>query len=310
MPVAFDLFNELTQLMEDKILEPRYRAMRFENGELIPTRADLKPGAKEIAYPQLKEIGDAEIMSDAAVDIPLVEITGEYDRYPIYMVMSSFYVTFQESRVLSRVIIDDIERRMALARKVIAQRTNFVTALGKNGLNFDGMLTNPLVTVDNSTFNIYTSTYQQVLDFFVSIIESLTGNYVINEPSDVVINADIHSRLIALENAQGTRNVKERLEEIYSGLTFTKVPETEASFIDAAITRPGTGKDRIFLYPKEEMVLHRHIESVIADLVPEQFSRSASINGQLASLYYMFSCITPGIIVYPDDIRYVDIPAK
>lgn len=307
---ALDLFNELTQLMGDKILEPRYRAMRWENGELVPTRANLEPGTKEIAYPQLKEIGDAEIMSDAATDIPLVEITGEYDRYPTYMVMSSFYLTFQESRVLNRVVIDDVERRMALARQVIAQRTNFVTALGKSGLDFDGTLTNPLVTVDNSTFNIYTSTYQDVLDFFVSIIESLTGNYVTDEPSDIIINADIRSRLIALENPQGSRNVMQRLVEIYPGLTFTKVPETEASFIDAAITRPGIGKDRIFLYPKEESVLHRHIESVIADLVPENFAKSASIKGQLATIYYMFSCITPGIIDYPDDVRYVDIPAK
>lgn len=309
MPVALDLFNELTQLM-DRVLEPRYRAMRFENGELIPTKVDLEPGVKEIAYPQLNEIGDAEIMSDAATDIPMVEITGEYDRYPVYMMMSSFPVTFQESRMLSRSVVDSFERRMAVARRVIAQRTNLITALGKDGLNFDGALTNPSITVDNSTFNIYTDTYQNVLDFFVSIVESLTDNYVTDEPSDMLVNTDQNSRMIALENPQGTRNIKQRLMEIFPGLTITKVPEVEAARIDSVITRPGVGKDRIFLYPKEDMVLHRHLEQTIAGLVPEEFARTATIRGQIARLYMMFSCITPAIVDYPSDCRYVDIPTK
>lgn len=307
--MPLDLFNELTQLMP-QVLEPRYRAMKFENGVLIPTMVDLDPGIKEIAYPEIKQIGDAEIMSDAATDIPMVQITGSYNRYPVYMMMSSFPVTFQESRLLSRTIIDGIEQRMTVARIVIVQRTNMITALGKTGMNFDGALTNPLIAVDDSTVDIYADTYQNVLDFFVSTVESLTGNYVTDEPSDMLINSDQHALMISLENAQGTRNIKQRLQEIFPGLTITKIPEGEAAYIDGAISRPSAGKDRIFLYPKEARIIHRHLEAAIADLVPEEYTRTATIDGQVARVYMMFSCLTPAIVNFPNDCRYVDIPAR
>lgn len=310
MPVAFDLYDELTQRM-DKILEPRYRAMYFENGDLIPTMADLEPGVKELAYPRMEEIGDAAIMGDAASDIPMIQITGDIDRYPIYMIMSAFPVTFQESRMLSRSQIDSFQRRMTAARRAIAQYTNKVTALGLTTLNFPGALTNSLITTDNSAVNIYTSDYQTVLDFFVSIIRSLTDNYVTSTPTDMVVNVDVCSRLISLENAQGTRNVKERLEEIFPELLITETKEMETAQIDGSgITRPGTGKDRIFLYPKEDMVLSRHIEETVAALAPEEYVRTATIKGQLARVYPMFSCVSPAIFDYPDDCRYIDIPAK
>lgn len=310
MPLALDLFNELTQLMP-KVLKPRYEALWFENGTLVPTIADLQPGVKELAYPRIEEIGDAAIMGDAATDIPLVYVTSDYDRYPVYMVMSSFAITFQESRALTRLKIDSFQMRMSRARLAIAQRINRYTALGVDYLDFPGTLTNSLVTVDNSSVDIYTADYQTVLDFFVSTIRSLVGNYVTMLPTDMLVNVDIMSRLISLENTQGTRNVKERLEQIFPGLTISEVSQTEASAIDGAVAaRPSAGKDRIFLYPKESMCLNRHIERAIAVLAPEEYVRTATIAGQLSRVYPMFSCISPTIFDYPQDVRYVDIPAK
>lgn len=314
MPIAFDLYDELTQKM-DKVLEPRYRSMLFENGTLIPTFTDLEPGVKELAYPRISEVGDAEIMSDATTDIPMVYLSGEIDRYPVYMVMSSFPVTFQESRMLTRSQIDSMERRMARTRWAISQRINKATALGAPSINFPGSLINPLVTTDNSSVNIYTAAYDVVLDFFVATIRSLVGNYVTELPTDMIVNANIMTRLVSLSNAQQTVNVKERLEQIFPDLSISETPEVDAAQIDAAYaaggsSRAGTGKDRIWLYPKESMVLNRHIEELIANLAPEEYIRSAMVKGQLARIFPMFSCVSPAIFDYPQDCRYIDILVK
>lgn len=314
MPITFDLYDELTQKM-DKVLEPRYRSMHFENGDFIPTLTDLEAGVKELAYPRISEVGDAEIMSDAATDIPMVYLSGEIDRYPVYMVMSSFPITFQESRMMSRSQIDSMTRRMQATRRAIAQRINKSTALGASSVNFPGTLINNLVTADNSSVNIYTSAYDVVLDFFVATIRSLVGNYVTELPTDMIVNHNIMTRLVSLSNTQQTTNVKERLEDIFPELVISETPETDAAQIDAAYSasggsRPGTGKDRIWLYPKESMVLNRHIEQSIASLAPEEYVRSATVAGQLVRIYPMFSCISPTIFDYPQDCRYVDIPVK
>ncbi|NEP10869.1 MAG: DUF2184 domain-containing protein [Symploca sp. SIO2C1] len=305
------LYEDLTQRME-KILEPRYRTMHFENGDLIPTMVDLDPGMKEIAYDKINEFGDADLVSDAATNIPVVDISLDEDRYPIYMVAAGFPLSLQEERAYNAnhyhaSSLNRFERRMAVARKAIAQRTNQFTALSVPNINFPGFLTNSLVSTDNSAFNLYTSTYQQCLDFFVDIIESLTDNFVTDYPTDMLVPKDVHHRMVSLENGLGTVNLMERLEQLYPDLMITKTKELEAALIDSSgITRPGAGKDRIMLYPKEPDILNRHIEEQVAQLAPEEYIRTDG----LRRIYPMFSCITPAIFDYPTDCRYIDIPVK
>ena len=309
--MAAFLYEDLTQRME-KVLEPRYRTMYFENGDLIPTMVDLAPGMKEIAYEKINEFGDADLVSDAATNIPVVDISLDEDRYPIYMVASGFPLSLQEERAYNAqhyhaFNLDRFQRRMAVARKAIAQRTNKFTALGVPNLNFPGFLVNGLVATDNSAFNIYTSTYQQCLDFFVDVIESLTDNFVTDYPTDLLLPKDPHHLIVSLENSLGTISVKERLEQLYPDLMITKVKELEAAQIDSSgITRPGVGKDRIMLYPKEPDIINRHIEEEVAMLAPEEYIRTDG----LRRIYPMFSCITPAIFDYPTDCRYIDIPVK
>lgn len=310
MPNALDIYGGLTQVM-DEVVRPRYQKTLFENGDLIPTIGNLLPGIKEIAIPKIQEVGGADIASDAASNIKLIYITTDYDRYPVYMFMSGFGVTFQESRSFGRTDLDGIKPRMALARLAIAQETNIATAIGRANVNFPGVLTNSLVQADNSAVNIYTSTFDQVLDFFTQTIRSLTRNYITSDPTDMVVSFDVMTRIMSLKNSLGTSSVYQELKALFPRLLISEAPQTEAAVIDASgITRPGVGKDRLLLYVKEPTVLSRKIEKKIAELAPEEFVSTATIAGQLTRIYPLFSCATPAVINYPQDVRYIDLPVK
>jgi hypothetical protein len=306
------LYEDLTQRLP-RVLEPRYQTLYFENGTLIPTMTDLEPGNRELAYDQIGEYGDAGITGDAATNIPIVDITLAENRYPIYMVASGFPITFQEERAYGAShyhapTLDRFQRRMSVARKAIAQRVNRLTAYGVSTLDrFTGFLTSPEVPLDNNSFNIYTAPYDQALDFFVGIIESLTDNFVSMEPTELLMPKDPYKRMMSLQNGAGSDVLKTAIEDMYPELTITKIQELEADRIDGSgITRPSTGKDRIMLYPKDPSVVHRHLEQNIAELVPESFIRTDG----LRKIYTLFSCITPAIFDYPQDLRYIDIVKK
>jgi hypothetical protein len=308
------LYNDLTQLMP-KILEPRYETLYFENGDLIPTQTDLIPGAREIAYERFSEFGDADFVSDATTNIPIVDISIDEDRYPIYMLASGFPLSLQEQRAYNHrsrggttpSTFNRYERRMAAARKVVAMRTNRATSMGYMGqnLNFPGMLTNAIVPTVNSAFDMNSGTFNTILDFMIATIESLTDNFVSMEPTELLLPPNVRKKMLSTYNTNGTKTVMQALDEQYPDLEVQKIRETSATALDAVGTIPNrvTGKDRLMLYPKESSVLNRHIESSVAELAPEEFIRTDG----LRRIYPMFSCITPTIFDYPQDCRYVDI---
>ncbi len=359
------LYEDLTQRLS-RVLEPRYQTLFFENGDLIPTLTDLEPGNKEIAYDQIGEFGDADLVGDGTTNIPIVDISIDRNRYPIFMVASGFPITFQEERAYNATHyhlpdLDRFQRRMAAARKAIAMRINRYTAFGIPGAyNAPGFLTNPDVPTDNNSFNLYGCTYQQALDFFVYTIESISDNFVSMAPTDMLLPKEPYKKIMSLQNGALSDPLKVVLERMYPNLTITKVQELEAMRIDVAMTtpisaipgspqsgqaaignnnplynvtqaaagqpasmipgnatnppflpagmmmRPGVGKDRIMIYPKDPEVQHRHIEQSIAELLPEEYIRTDG----LRRIYTLFSCITPAIFDYPQDARYIDIPPR
>ncbi|MGL5926333.1 major capsid family protein [Chroococcidiopsis sp.] len=305
------MYNMLTQVLE-RTLEVRYPTLYFENGELVPTMTDLQPGIRELLYDRITELGDADITNDAATNIPVVEIGTEEDRYPVFMVASGFPVSFQQERAWSRARangdINRYQRLVGAARKAIAQRINRFTALGISTLpSFPGFLTNPLVPLDNSSFNPYTADYQATLDFLVGLLESQTDNFVSEEPTEILLPLNIYKKWMTLMNGLGSMSLRQQVDDLYPELVTWKIQELSAAQIDAAgITRPSTGKDRIMIYPKSPDIVHRHIEQKVAEMVPEQYLR---VDG-LRKIYTLFSCVTPAIFDYPQDCRYIDIMVK
>lgn len=308
------LYDDLTQRLP-KVLEPEYEQLVFENGTLIPTETDLIPGAREIAYESFTEFGDADFIEDAAVNFPVVNISVEEDRYPIYMVGAGFPMSLQDERAYQNAgrlsattMLDRFQRRMQAARNAIAQRVNRLMAAGRGSLNFPGLINNPNVTVESTTFNPYTSTYVQFVDYMVSVIESLTDNLVSREPTTLVVPTDFRTRLLSVMNENGTRSVYSYMREIYPQLDIRKQKEASDAFLTQQNVSHTAGHDRLLIYPNDGQVLHRHIESAIAQLAPPDYIRVDSES--LRKLYPMFSCVTPPIVDYPNDMKYISIPKK
>ncbi len=91
------LYRALEQNMPG-VLSRRYRDLPFENGKVVPTKPDLKPGAAEVVRDTIDEVGDADIISDGAFDIPIVDVSAGEDRYKVFMFASAFSYTFAQER--------------------------------------------------------------------------------------------------------------------------------------------------------------------------------------------------------------------
>ncbi len=316
MPVAntTSLYYDLTQRL-NKILEQEYEELRFENGTLIPTEVDLELGATEISYDKITGWGDADLVNDIATNIPIVDLAVSEDKYPIYMVASGFAVSLNESfldrrrdRRLHVAGLSLYNRRMRLAREVIAQRTDRFTALGIPGLNFPGILGNPLVSTENSTFDLYNAPFDDLVQFFVESIESMDDDNVSGLPTTMLLPPDPYKLLKSRRNPDGNMTAWKAIMEQYENLQIYKTSYLKADVLDESpIQRPtGAGKDRIILYARRSNVLNRHVYRQVASLAPPEYVR---VEG-LRRLFTMFSLITPGIIDRTTRVRYIDIPTK
>lgn len=311
------LHGHLTQMMP-KILEPRNEDLKFENGYLIPTVADLMPGAREVAYERYSDWGDASIFGDGATNIPVVEIQLDEDRYPTFAIGSGFPVSFQEERAMEsmtgfmrRTSLDRFAARMSATRKVISQRINRLIAYGRPQLGFQGFVNNALISPTVVTTgpgsaagssSLGQASYSQLCEFFVDQIESITDNFASREPTQMLISSTLHRRL-RVQSTNGDQSVRSFLREEFPNLDIEKVREVgNASLVQNGVTSVGD-RDRIILYPKTQEVVHRHMEASIAELLPEDYIR---IDG-MRRIYPMASFVTPAIIDYPLDVRYVDV---
>lgn len=315
------LYDDLTQRLA-RILEQRYESLLFENGSLIPTLFDLVPGARELVFDSITEYGDADLWTMESTNIPIVDISIAEDRYAIYAVASGFPITFQEERAynsnLARRRINRFDRRMSAARKVIAMRVDRFTAFGRSPLAMRGFVNNTAVPIVNATdiggaANVAIATYNQLCDFFVAQIETITDNFVSSEPTTMLVSSMVN-RQLGKQNPNGTKSVRQFLKEEYPNLEIIKTKQLSNAELLAGGLTVGTvnanqvpaNSDRIILYPKDGNVVHRHLEQRVAELVPPDYIR---VDG-MRKIYTMFQCFTPVVIDYTYDVRYVNVPVS
>jgi hypothetical protein len=302
------LYRALEQKLP-MVLGKRYRELKFENGTIVPTTADLEPGAAEIVRETVEEIGDADIVSDGAFDIPIVDVSASEDRYKIFMVASAFSYTFQQERAYEKGNFQVNDRKMKLARRSIAERHNRIGAYGDTRLNVPGFLNNPLINLDNNSFDPYNAatTPDQIAAFFIDTIKALhTASNNVEMPSDCLISVPLYFLLIKLRMSNSSMTLMEYIEKALSDneITFNlrKCEECNSSALEArGVQAGGTNKDRIVLYPKDPEVVERHIE--LPKMMPMEWVNVK----EGRRVYPMFSCTTQTVINYPGAMRYIDI---
>lgn len=301
------LYNKLAQKLPG-VLAKRYRELKFENGSIVPTEADLKAGAAEVVRDTMSEIGDAEIIGDGAFDMPVVDVSAGEDRYKTIMVGSAFSYTFQQERAFELGNAELTDRRMFAARRSIAERHNQLSAYGDARVGITGMLNNASVMLNNSSFNANTASSDDLTGFFVDELKAAHRNSNnVEMPMDVLIPTGLFFLLIKKRVADSAQSaltyIKLALSEEDIKFNLIKCEEVDSANLEArGVQAGGTNKDRVTFFVKDPEVIERHIE--LTQLMPAEWVSVKS--GR--RVYPMFSCTTPTIINYPGAMRYIDIP--
>lgn len=303
------LYRALEQKMPE-VLKRRYRDLIFENGRVVPTMADLEPGAAEIVRDTLDEVGNADILGDGAFDIPIVDVSGSEDRYKIWMIASAFSFTFQQERALdfagNKAQIED--RKQMLAKRSIAERHHRIAAYGDSRLGATGFLNNSSVVQNNSSFDPNTATPDDLAEFFVDELKAAhTASNNVEMPMDVLVSTGLYFKLVKSRMPDSSTSVLNYIEQALSDsdvkFSITKCQECDSAKLEAANVQPGgTNKDMVAFYTKDPIVVERHIEQI--KLMP--FEWVTIRDGR--RIFPMFSCTTSTIINYPSAFRYTKVP--
>lgn len=290
------------------MLAKRYRELKFENGSIVPTEADLEAGAAEVVRDTIEEVGDAEIITDGAFDMPVVDVSASEDRYKALMIGSAFSYTFAQERAIEFGKSDINDRKMMAARRSIAERHNRIAAYGDARVGITGMLNNASVILNNSSFNANTATSDDLTGFFVDELKAAHRNSNnVEMPMDVLIPTGLFFLLVKKRVADSSQTaltyIKLALSEEDIKFNLIKCDECDSANLEACgVQAGGTNKDRVSFFVKDPEVIERHIE--LTQLMPAEWVSVK--NGR--RVYPMFSCTTPTIINYPGAMRYIDIP--
>lgn len=302
------LSRKLEQLLPG-VLETRFRSLLFENGTIVPTLADLEAGTAEVVRETMSQVGDAEILGDGAIDIPLVDISADEDRYKVVMVAAAFSYTFQQERAFEKAGVSPTNQKMATTRRVIAEKMNRIAAFGDTRLAMTGFLNNANVTLNNSSFDPYNvgTTADGLIAFFLDELEGVvTASNNTEYPSNIVCSTELEFKLIKTRVPDGSMNCKEYILSNSSYITsISGVQECRSARLEAAgVQAGGTNKDRIVLYAKDPMVVERHIE--LPSLMPPEYQQVG--NGR--RVFPMFACTTSTIVNFPGAMKYIDVPKR
>lgn len=320
MSVGGEYLHRSLQQKLPKVLMQRRKKLLFENGVLIPTHTDLKPGAKEVVQDQIEEYGEAKLMSSEASDIPLVEITASENNYRVFKAMAGFGYSYDEEAAAAMARANNVRYdvrtiKMTTAARVIAERLNNLAAYGSTAVGVTGLVNNANVTLTDSSFDPYdaNSTAEDIADFILEeVTEIAVASNNVEDPTDLLVSTrfwGLCRRLTMKDSAVTVLDfIRERLEDsdVPNGIkNIYPRPELLSEKLEAAgVQSSGTNKDRFVLYPRDEVVLERHIR--ITEMLPFDFTEVR--NGR--RIYPMRGCSTETIINYPGAIRYVDSPKK
>jgi len=309
------LYRDLEQRLPG-LLAPKRRELPFESGMLVPTMPDLAPGSYEVVKTVISDVGNATILGDGAFDFPVVDASASEDRYRNLMAVAGFTIGFQTSRheaysaSIDTLRLRQYDVKMQTCIRAIQEKRNRIAAFGDTAIGATGLLNNANVTPDNNSFNPYTATADDLIDFFIAQVEVFyTASNNVFFPTTALVSDALYFKLVRSRVPDGNMTVKDHIENALKegGVTFKieKVKEAGFAQLEAnGIQSPGTNKDRIVLYPLDPEVVERHVEMI--QLAPVQYLQVQGLN----TLYPMFGCMTPTIINYTNAVEYIDVVKK
>jgi hypothetical protein len=309
-------YEELTYRLP-MVLEDLQDDLVLENGTLIPTMADLPPGAQDVQATTIMGLGKAKRLAPGATDVPMVRVKASRTKYPTIMSVAGADIQWAEQRAFEMsghtMLLD---KKLETARRAIAEDLQLFAAYGDVGMGVRGLFNQSTITVDNNSFAPSTATYNELVDFFIDVILRIgTGlSRRTRRATDVAIAPAMMTRLKKVSHPQMPQvsaldSIKSRLQDdtnpALRSVEITEVDELGSSFLEAnGVQAGGTNKDRIVVMRKDEKYIHRHIEQTVAEMMPEEF---VQVVEGTTRLYPMFSCASATIVEDTEALRYIDL---
>ncbi|MEM8602634.1 MAG: major capsid family protein [Cyanobacteria bacterium P01_H01_bin.121] len=312
-PGGFLLGRALEQRLP-RVIEKRYRSLHFENGDIVPTMSDLETGAAEVLADLVDGVGDAKIMAENAVDLPIADISASEDKYPIWMIGSAIAVSLSQEQAAeksSQTFNQIVDRKLSMARRAIAERSNKIAAYGSVNLNQRGFVNNANVTVNNSSFDPYDAgtSPDALKEFFIDEFKAAhKASNNVEFPETVIVSDDLWFKLINTRMTDGSQSVYEHLmrqTQVNESLDFIRSIMMAPEVRSDNLTANGTGntdKDRIVMYPMDPEVVERHNRPAM-ELAPDDYQQ---VKGVL-KIRPVYQKVTPTIVNHPSAMRYIDV---
>jgi hypothetical protein len=247
-----------------KVYEKRYPALKFSNGLLLPATAELEAGADSVVEEIMETIGEVgESSADQIDDIPLADASVTEFKYPVMVKPIAIRYSVRELQAAMKGNRNIRGMREMAARRAIEESSNKVSAYGDKKTSSVGLLNDPNVPVNNSSFNPYTATQDDLIDFLTGeVTKIIDSTKMTEEPDTMLVPVKLHELITNKRIPDSPLTVKKFILENNPYIKDI-VPCTElaASELEAnGVETSGTNKDSIMIYPRNPEIVQRIFE--------------------------------------------------
>jgi hypothetical protein len=308
-------FYRQLQYFLPKVYEEKYPSYWAAEGRYHTVVGDLPIGKKDVVEATVKELGEASIYSEGSGDIPIVNVTMSESLYKTFIFTAGFdYNVFDLERDRMDNCIRDVnlvQRLMKTVQRTLIQKEHLVAVYGSATHGVKGLFNNASVPlVDATTYDADggSTTFQTHIDFirtYMAAVETTTNlsegiEYILVPPAVYWAWAG------STQSGDSSKNVITAALEWFGNAAngslkgIIKCNECTAGNMEAygGITA-GTNKDRIVFLPTNPDFSTRH-NFVMQMNAPQE----RDLN--FRTIAYCGTSET--IIIYPNAMRYVDIP--
>jgi len=283
--------RELTAV-ENETYDIQYPELKARS--IIPVNSSVNAGAETITYRSFDQIGEAKVISNAATDLPRVDVLGtEYSR-PVKTVGDAFgysVVEIKNANMAGRALSTD---RAAAARKAIEYKLDDIAALGSavDGIA-TGFLNDANVTISATGGAWGSATPATIIADFTAALTRINDASKGVEMANTVVLPDAKYSQIATTPRSATSDSTILAYILANFPTITEIiPWYKAK------TAGVSAVNRMVVYNRNPSKLKQHITDEYQQLAP-----------QAKGLEMIVNCMarTAGTtIYYPRSMDYTD----
>lgn len=265
--------------------------------QLIPVSNEVDPGAETITYRQWDGFGIAQIISNYADDIPLVDVMAEEFTQKIQGIALGYQYSIQDLRrsAMSGIGLD--QRRARQTRRQMEQKIEDIAATGDSAGGLSGISNNSNVTLVSPLTGTWSTATgaQMVADLLHLEASMVVANKETFYPTTIVLDIESRSLLARTRISTTGDTHKTALQAFLESANYVTevVSWNKLALADSAGTGP-----RAICYAKTPDVLTLEI--------PQEFEQMPPQQKNLAFFVPTHQRCAGVLIYYPIGMSYMD----